>query len=62
MPAGCFDHSQSSRRVGPARQRKDVADSQLTIGRQKRMIAKNVIGEIKQLDQSGESTVVFALT
>src|SRR6266480_3727221 len=24
----------------------------------KRMIAKNVIGEIKQLDQSGESTVV----
>jgi len=60
MPAGCFDHSQSSRGVGSARQRKGVANSQVTIGRQKRKITKNVVGEIKQLNESGEGTVVFA--
>jgi len=69
MPAGCFDYSQSSRGVGPARQRKDVADSQITIGRQTQRsrreqpegpVIKNVIGEIKLLDESGEWTVVFA--
>ena len=69
MPAGCFDYSQSSRGVGPARQRKDVADSQITIGRQTQRsrreqpegpVIKNVIGEIKRLDESGQCTVDFA--
>ena len=28
--------------------------------KQKRLITKNVVGEIKQLDESGEGTIVFA--
>jgi hypothetical protein len=69
MPARCVDHSQSGRGVGSAWQRKDVANSQVTIGRQTQRsrreqpeapVIKNVIGEIKRLDESGECTVVFA--
>jgi hypothetical protein len=60
MPAERFDPSQSRRGVGPALQRKGVAGSQVTTGRQKRMITKNVVGEIKQLDETGSGTLVFS--